>query len=252
MIASSVRYGRNRCSIRNRGFTLIELAVALFIVTLLLGSILIPLASQVEQRQISETQKKHDEIREALIGFAVANGHLPCPAVSANNGQESARAAGVCAARVGFLPWQALGVSNSDAWGRLYRYSVTPAFTNNSTAPTPAFTTATTADIAVNTRDNTGALANLASAGAVPAIIISHGRNGYGATSEQGIAAGAPPGGWGAHADENSNATGSTTFVNRTQQAPGTSGAGGEFDDIVTWLPRYILISRMISAGKIP
>ena len=51
---------------RSRGFTLIELAVALFIIALLLGSILVPLATQVEQRQISETQKTMEEIRDAL------------------------------------------------------------------------------------------------------------------------------------------------------------------------------------------
>ena len=35
-----------------RGFTLIELAVALFIIVLVLGSLLVPLATQVEQRQV--------------------------------------------------------------------------------------------------------------------------------------------------------------------------------------------------------
>lgn len=72
----------------SRGFTLIEVAVVLFIVTILLGSILIPLATQVEQRQISDTQKTLEEIREALIGFAVVNGYLPCPDTD-NDGTEN-------------------------------------------------------------------------------------------------------------------------------------------------------------------
>jgi len=75
------------------GFTLIEMAVAIFIITLLIGSILFPLTTQVEQRQIAETQKILDETRQAIIGFAVINGRLPRPAVSATNGTER----GACA-----------------------------------------------------------------------------------------------------------------------------------------------------------
>src|SRR5215468_4191829 len=63
-----------------RGFTLLELAVVVLVVTLLLGSLLVPLATQVEQRNVSETQKRLQEIKEALIGFAMANGRFPCPA----------------------------------------------------------------------------------------------------------------------------------------------------------------------------
>ena len=62
-----------------QGFSVIELAVAVLILTLLLGSILVPLATQVEQRKVSDTRKALDEIREALIGFAIINGRLPCP-----------------------------------------------------------------------------------------------------------------------------------------------------------------------------
>ncbi len=39
------------------GFSLVELAIAIFVIALLLGSILIPLSTQVEQRKTSETQK---------------------------------------------------------------------------------------------------------------------------------------------------------------------------------------------------
>jgi prepilin-type N-terminal cleavage/methylation domain-containing protein len=64
---------------RQSGFSLIEVAIAMFILVLLLGSILVPLGTQVEQRQISETQKTMEEIREALLGHALAKGYLPCP-----------------------------------------------------------------------------------------------------------------------------------------------------------------------------
>ena len=230
------------------GFTLVELAISIFIIALLLGSILVPLATQVEQRQVSDTQKKQDEIKEALIGFALANGYLPCPAVSAANGQEGPRVAGVCTPRAGLLPWEALGMPKADAWARHFRYSVTPAFANNTTP----FTLATVADIAVNTRDSAGTITGLTLPNSVPAIVISHGKNGYGGTSDQGMAL-APPTGWpAAYADENTNATGTTSFVSRTPQAQGAAGAGGEFDDVVIWLPRFVLLNRMVAAGKIP
>src|SRR5687768_18621141 len=89
---------------RQSGFTLIEIAIAAFIIALLLGSLLVPLATQVEQRQISDTEKILAEIRDALVGFAVANGYLPCPdknagvagAGTANDGVEDVTAAGYC------------------------------------------------------------------------------------------------------------------------------------------------------------
>jgi len=86
------------------GFTIIEMAVAMFIIALVLGSILVPLGTQVEQRQIADTQKRLDEIKEALIGFVIANRYFPCPAVYAANGQEGGRAAGLCSPSTGFLP----------------------------------------------------------------------------------------------------------------------------------------------------
>lgn len=232
-----------------RGFSLIEVAVVLFIMVLLLGSILVPLATQVDQRQISDTRKIMDEIQGALIGYAVANGNLPCPAISATNGLE-ARTAGACTSgtRAGYLPWQTLGVTKSDAWNHLYRYSVTPAYANSTTL----FTVSTASDITIQTRNTAGALANLTNANSVPAVIISHGKNGYGSVNVNGTAQ-ALPAGWPANnTDENTNTTGTTTFVSRDAQGANAAGTGGEFDDIVVWVSRYTLINRMVSAGRLP
>jgi len=231
-----------------RGFTLIELAVTLFIITLVLGSILVPLASQVEQRQISDTRKSLDEIKEALIGFAIANGHLPCPAISATDGRED-RAGAACSSvagvpkRQGFIPWATLGVSKLDAWGHIFRYSVTPAYTTS--AP---FALTTGRDITVQTRDAAGALINLTTGGDIPAVVFSHGKNGYGGFDENGNAQAPPPAG---NVDENTNlALAGPTYVSRVPQS--ATGGGGEFDDIVVWLSPNILFNRMVAAGKLP
>ena len=233
------------------GFTLVELAIAIFVISLLLGSLLLPLTTQVEQRQIAETEKSMEEIREALLGFAAANGYLPCPAISSTNGLED-RTAGACTAgkRQGYLPWETLGVSRLDAWGHIYRYSVTLLFT-----PTTSFSSVTSPDITIRTRNAAGALTNLtAAAGSaiVPVVVISHGKNGHGATNAEGTAV-ALPANWPAgNTDENSNVTGTTTFISRLPQAAGAGGAGGEFDDQVVWLSRWVLLSRMVAAGKLP
>lgn len=67
-------------SLRLRGFTLIEVAMAVFIFGLLTGSILYTLAAQSDRRAIEETRRRLDQARELLLGYAAANGRLPCPA----------------------------------------------------------------------------------------------------------------------------------------------------------------------------
>ena len=63
---------------RQAGFTLIEMAMVLMIVALLLGGLLPTISSQAEQRHENDTRKQLDEIQQALIGFAIINGRLPC------------------------------------------------------------------------------------------------------------------------------------------------------------------------------
>jgi hypothetical protein len=225
------------------------MAVAVFIIALLLGSILVPLATQVNQRNVINTQRALDETVEALAGFAITNGYLPCPAVSATNGLED-RTAGVCTGgkRRGFVPWVTLGVSKLDGWGHSFRYSVTPAF-SSSVSP---FTLITAADITIRTRDSAGALINLTNANSIPVVVLSQGKNGYGSVDDLGVLQALPAGWPASFPDENANATGSTLFVSRVAQDAGAGGAGGEFDDIVTWLSPYILFNRMVAAGKLP
>ena len=113
------------------GFTLVEMAIVLVIIGLLLGGMLMPLSAQMEQRRNSETQKALDEINQALIGFAVANGRLPCPATAtiisgaAGAGIENLpTATGCTGGQSGVLPWSTLGVSETDAWNWRYTYRV--------------------------------------------------------------------------------------------------------------------------------
>lgn len=228
------------------GFSLIELAIVLVVVALLLGGLLVPLTMQIEQQKIRETQRAMEEIKEALIGYAIANRYLPCPAVSATNGAEGPRdsISHQCSPRAGLIPWGALGVSKLDGWGRIFRYSVTPAYTDN----TVFFSLASTRDITIQTRDAVGTLVNLSSASDIPVVVVSHGKNGYLGTTDAGVVV---PNDSANNPDEVTNASATTSFVTRVM-GENTGPAAGEFDDLVTWLSPNILFNRMVAAGRLP
>lgn len=222
------------------GFSFLELAVAMFIMTLLLGSILVPLATQVEQRQISETTRILEEARDALLGHAIANGRLPCPDTSGDGAEDIS--AGVCTTSAGVahgnLPWQTLGLAAADAWGNRIRYAVRGEYAQSSSL----FSLSTsTANLRVC---ETSACTSTLTSSAV-AILLSHGKNGYGGTNVGGSVYAAPGG-----ADEQENTDADRDFVSRTRTAVDTTA--GEFDDVVIWLPLYTLFNRMVTAGKLP
>ncbi|MES2739889.1 MAG: type II secretion system protein [Pseudomonadota bacterium] len=231
---------------RRGGFSLVEMAIVLVIVGLMIGGLLTPLGMQVEQRKIGETQKALDESREALIGYALRNGYLPCPAISASNGLED-RVGNRCAAgkRLGFLPWATLGVPKLDAWNHLYLYSVTPAFANSG----QLFNFTSRRDISVNTRDTAGKLTAATAVNDIPAVIMSFGKNGAGAVSEQGTAIATTSA---SNLDERQNASGAgTAFISRGM-SENSAAPGGEFDDMVSWVSPNILYNRMVGAQKLP
>lgn len=241
------------------GFTLIEMAIVLMIVGVLLGGMLVPLSAQMEQRNRSDTQKAMSDIKEAIIGYALANGQLPCPAVpTIPTGQANAGIARVqpCtgANSSGVVPWATLGVSETDAWGNRYTYRVDSNFTDtlgttfgkdqngNTCIPsiTPAnatFALCSTGTLNVLSASPAGATI----AGSVPVVIISHGKNGAGAYNTQGS-----PIPSGSNTDEKENSDGSTN-LNYVSHTPTST-----FDDLVVWISPNILLNRMVAAGKLP
>ena len=234
---------RTHCLLQ-KGFSLIELAIVLVVVALLMGGLLVPLTMQIEQQKTRETQKAMEEIKEALMGYALAKGYFPCPAVSATNGTEDRAAipATTCNKRVGFIPWAELGVAKSDAWGRLFRYSVTPAFSDSGTK----FSLVSTGDIVI--KATTSDVNNIASA--IPAVVMSHGKNGYLGTTEEntGIANLSTT-----NTEELTNAPPSVgaLFVSKVI-VENTVATGGDYDDLVTWISPNILFNRMVTAQKLP
>ncbi len=238
------------------GFTLVEIAIALFILALLLGTGLTLLSTELEQRHVEDTREMLYDARELLLGYALAHfatgdarPYLPCPdampgtTVSvgnvANDGQEDRNAAtGACDVQEGNFPWVTLGLTpQSDAWANRLRYRVSSSFSNRSAGMQLAYA----GDINVLDAASGGNSIALD----VPAIILSHGRNGLGAINSAGLSNPMPTG-----TNETANTDITVNFVSHTPTPAGV--AGGYFDDQLIWLSQYVLFNRLVQAGRLP
>lgn len=259
-----------------RGFTLTELAVVMLIASLLLGSLMYTLSAQSEQRSRNDTLLQLEQAKELVIAFALANGRLPCPASATSLGDESPAGGGACTNYLsnGFLPARAIGFQPVDpsgyaldAWGNRLRYALAESASNPTggsgcTAPaSPAFSNRTNLKangivcapnrlVICNAAQNTSAgpppsCGTWTTAGdarpvtntlTVVAVVHSTGKNGAIATT---------PG-----PDEAENTDGDGVFV---WHDPRPSGAtGGEFDDLMVWIPVGLLYGQLIAAGVLP
>jgi prepilin-type N-terminal cleavage/methylation domain-containing protein len=222
---------------KSSGFTLVELAVVMAIIALLLGMLIVPLGTQMDQQRASETNRQMDQIREAVIGFATATGRLPCPATAttasgvAGAGLEN-KPGIACGILEGVVPWATLGVPEADAWGRRFTYRVTSAFADDATGGLSAtFLLTDGGDITIT--DGSATIAQN-----IPAVIVSHGKNGTGSYGSDGgrFAVGT--------ANELENNNGNATFISRTNAT--------DFDDLVVWVSPNVLKSRMVAANRLP
>lgn len=226
---------------RLRGFTLTELAIVLVIVGLLIGGMLVPLSAQRDIQNTKETERQLAEVKEALIGFAITSGRLPCPANPAlasgavGAGIEIAPIAGGCTGAVlaGVLPWATLGLPELDVWGRRLSYRVAGGFAQPITGQT-AFALGDNGNINVRIAASGTLLAS-----AIPAVVVSHGPNGLGAYLPTGGLMTAST-----DADEAENTNADDEFVRKTVTP--------SFDDQVVWVTPNILKNRMVAAQKLP
>jgi len=256
---------------RQRGFTLAEVAVVVLIVGLLLGGLLGTYSNQIELSRISDTRRTLETARDALLGFAAANGRLPCPATAASNGAEQP-AGGNCTVSVaperqgvGFLPAATLGLtpidSNGyliDAWGSRVRYAVTNdngnfTFTtqgqlrlqltdlNPATPQTTLLRVCTTAVGIINPNSNTAACSALSTTltNSAVAVIFSVGKNGVvGGTGVVGVGL-----------DEKKNLQSPNSDRVFISHNPIPAPSANEFDDVVIWLSPSVLYNRILSGG---
>lgn len=255
-----------------QGFTLIELAIVLVIVTLLVGGLAMPLAAQIEARRIAETRKVMEEAREALSGFAMTHfcqcvytglgnagtltpattctggcqnpnpsadfttlqrHFLPCPDTDFD-GLENRNAAGACVSPRGLFPSVQLGTANQDAWGNHLHYSVTPEYANSTVGF--GVTNASPGDKQICNTNGCGVGTFVATA--IPAVLVSYGPNGWGARNVNGNTLSAPT-----SLDEIENTDINTFYVSRIPTD--ANAGGGEFDDLVVWISTPTLIDRV-------
>ena len=303
-----------------QGFTLIELAIVLVIVTILIGGLAIPLSAQIEARRIAETNKTLEEAKEAIIGYAMSNTctnkcqappsssfacansglatecnsaicdivcatlppntssstvtttlkrhYLPCPSHDGTGVAAPRNNAGECiscsdADNNGYddttgkpcnlLPWATLGAADKDALGNRLHYSVTSAYANSKQG---FYSGGPTADLNVCAKSTTPCEAVAAG---VPAVILSHGNNGWGALNINKNVLAAPVG-----TDEKTNIetpsipVGSTTHVTHVTRPPykpvsnTAAERAKEFDDQLLWISSYELNSRICPNGGCP
>jgi type II secretory pathway pseudopilin PulG len=258
------------------GFSIIEIAISLAVLAVLATGILVPLVSQLQQRNVSLTEKTLNDIKDALVGFAAVNGRLPCPATTsaATPGAEAfdttaagGPANGKCESFWGYVPARTLGITPVDkygfaidAWNNRIRYAVSSDTVGITARP---FTTidgirsATLPEVAkvtsllnvcdsgvgvnagVSCTTGTNVTPRTLTSNAV-AVIWSIGANG------------ATTGGTGTDEAQNPNPRNETSadrlFVSRTV----SDNAANPFDDIVSWVSINTLVNRMVGAGQLP
>lgn len=63
----------NQARQRSRGFTIVEAALSIVVLSLLLGMALVPLNKRYEARKAEETRVMLEDIRKAIVGYALRN-----------------------------------------------------------------------------------------------------------------------------------------------------------------------------------
>ncbi len=115
------------------GFTLVEIAIVLLIISILLGYTVAMFPKQQDLKKYREVEHEMNHINGAIVGFAQVNGRLPCPAIPNTAGDEDGGGGGNCNNYGGFVPVNTLGLTGRlnadslimDPWGNPYRYYVT-------------------------------------------------------------------------------------------------------------------------------
>ena len=263
---------------RQSGFTLIEIAIVLLVVAILLGYTVAMLPVQQELKQYRHANAEMDSIIEHLIAFAQVNGRLPCPDTSGNvntagagvldgvedsddlvdNVTGNTGADGLvdnCKAFFGFLPGRTLGINGKyddagrliDPWGTGYLYAVSAVDAGDGNLDLVTGNGIREEGLAAVIPDlrvcsNSAGAGNQTACGAgeevirdVAVIIISLGKD-FTLPASSGIQ--------GENVDDFHVGTNDKVYI--------FSPRRDDYDDVVKWIPRSLLFSRMLAADQLP
>lgn len=222
------------------GFTLVEMAVVLVIFAALLGGLILPLTAQQDLKNLEATRNSLKTINEALIGFIVLNGRLPCPSTQtdpthADYGLEDS----TCIANYaneGYLPWRTLGVVETDEWGErrssaasnwngYWRYRIDRNFTRTNLFNTNIIATPPTWGDTLSIQDSAGNIVSSTNERPI-AIIYSTGKNLV--------------------------ANGQNSTFEATNGIYESNSVTTNYDDLMIWITRPTVVSRITAANKLP
>jgi type II secretory pathway pseudopilin PulG len=240
---------------KQSGFTLAEIAIVFVIIGIMLAGGLGAFKAQTDSQRVREGRAQLAEIKESLLGFALQNGHLPCPADPALTTfvEDRNPATGICNRLFGAIPGATLGLSRSiDPFSKPFTYQVETDFADSGAASNQTLAgSCTLGDAAPAGMSfmlcSRGALRVKATATAptdlvssAAAVIVMHYRHG-------------PPNGVAGSADEQENANNNLIFVSKLRVEDDTATpADEEYDDVTEWISPSILVGKMLAAGKLP
>lgn len=255
------------------GFSLLEIAIVLFIVALLAGTTLSGLTRSINERRKDTTRARLQAIENALVQYVAQYGRLPCPADgTVPAGQPAAGADAGCTNQAkGVVPWLSLGLTEADTldgWNARITYRVDPALAAASGKPmdltqcdpggtrtggagsctpatAPPCTTQATCFHFNEVLKNRGLQIRKADgvtvtqSGAPSAlngaafVLISHGDNSYGAYSAEGVLQDAPSHGTQEANNANGPAKSLTAATFFVSDLPDYTETATHFDDLV-------------------
>lgn len=105
---------------RNRGFTILEMALSLFAAGFLLSAVPRLLSQGSDTLAATPGAQPAEAAELALKGFVLKNDRLPCPASTSAAGTED------CSLERGYVPWKSLGLARplTNSGGHAYAYGI--------------------------------------------------------------------------------------------------------------------------------
>jgi len=238
-----------------KGFSLVEMAMVLALVSSILALLVSGVGSFREQARYAETNLYLEEAKAALLSYALTHGYLPCPDTD-DNGEQDTRLiseGAICARNRGNLPWIDLGLNEMTPWNARVFYAINQSvndsictdagqsvcYFENEKAPAFDLQTppraVTTGNGNLTIRDQASVDVAEVIARDVIAVIGSYGENSFATNSNCSSTT----------ADETENCDIDANFVMNVRQ----SRENAFFDDQLVWIHSNTLKGQMRDAG---